>query len=391
MHLSTATHSVSSLHRRSRGALTSTSVPLRDDFDAYTYTSQPADASTEFEVYDDERERFVSYHRAEMGALLLSDRHTDLGAEGVEMEVYKHQERKVTGGSGHTKRIGDDGTMECIGRRYTTTTGPERTVSVWREEVAKSSTESVLGDRDDPDPEPSVVDSHAHRRLGRGLGLATHAPVPVLSPSNANVKRNSFGGLGYAHTGGSATSVKRLSGGSGRMRSGSGGGLSEMGPGWERVKSPSAYTGTHLPSPPLSNNSSPRSPPPNRAGSVSRGHTRTPSNPLSLSQPIPRFQLHTGLTQTHTGLSTSSRVSPNNNPAPSPPPQTIAALLTALTPPLTHLLPTLARLGITHPQHLGALARMEGEVRDREVRSVAMGEGVSVFEWAVLVEVGRGC
>lgn len=394
--------------RPGRATTVASSVPLRDDFDAYTYASGPDPD----EVYDDQRRRFVSYHRAEMGNMLGDGESALSHADGVEMEVYQHQPRhpppagarKVSGG----RRIGDEGTMECVGRRYTATTGagsrraegsrqlreqryklverkiledgPERTVSVWREEVAKSDCdhddddERELGREEEVQEERplSDVDSHAHRRLElhRGLGL----PYGALRPANT--------------------------GSTGRMRSPSGG--SQSAP-WERAKMQSPHrTGascTTLPSPP------PSDPPSHSTGrprTASRPRSRTPSyelHPPRAHSPFrpPTIPAHTPHPNNPSHLSHptipshTSHMHAQHPPSSSPPPAlTLPALLSTPTPPLTHLLPTLARLGITAPAHLAALARMGEDVRDREVRGVALAEGVSVFEWACLVDLGRG-
>ncbi|KZT18242.1 hypothetical protein NEOLEDRAFT_1152720 [Neolentinus lepideus HHB14362 ss-1] len=374
MHINSSGQSDVSSLRPPRRALTATSVQLRDDFDAYTTTDAPPDAASE--VYDGARERFVSYHRAEMGNLLLDP-----------SDASDHHRR--------SRGIGDAGSMECVGRRYTTTTGaasrraeagrrgfqlverkiledgPERTVSVWREEVAKS----VDGDVEDEE------------------GPLTEMDAPVSEMGEMG-RRRGKGLFEYMHTG--STSARRLSGGHERVRSPSGTGSER---GWERVKvhsisTVSAFINVHvmlqsphvmsasyhslpshaisasypsLPSPPLSNRShSHGSPRPRRTPSNSQStininhhHTRTPSQSTTTRHPT------------------------------SPPPTTLASLLSAPTPPLTHLLPTLARLGITHPAHLAALARMGEEVRDREVRSVALGEGRATLITAIGIRVSR--
>lgn len=53
---------------------------------------------------------------------------------------------------------------------------------------------------------------------------------------------------------------------------------------------------------------------------------------------------------------------------------------------LVHLLPTLTALGMTSSAHLRAVARLSPETRDREVREEALRRGVSVVEWAILLD-----
>lgn len=53
---------------------------------------------------------------------------------------------------------------------------------------------------------------------------------------------------------------------------------------------------------------------------------------------------------------------------------------------LIHLMPVLASLGMTTSSHLKAVARLSPETRDREVKEEALRRGVTVVEWAVLVD-----
>jgi len=51
-----------------------------------------------------------------------------------------------------------------------------------------------------------------------------------------------------------------------------------------------------------------------------------------------------------------------------------------------HLLPILEELGVRHSEHITALARMREETRDREVKEEALKKGISVVEWAILID-----
>lgn len=55
-------------------------------------------------------------------------------------------------------------------------------------------------------------------------------------------------------------------------------------------------------------------------------------------------------------------------------------------PSLLHIIPVLASLGITRKEHLRAVARLTEETRDREVREEALRKGVTVMEWAILLD-----
>ncbi|KAF9451829.1 hypothetical protein P691DRAFT_698441 [Macrolepiota fuliginosa MF-IS2] len=61
-------------------------------------------------------------------------------------------------------------------------------------------------------------------------------------------------------------------------------------------------------------------------------------------------------------------------------------LLDSCQPSLLHILPVLTRLGITKVEHLKAVTRLSEEMRDREVREEALRMGVTVVEWAILLD-----
>lgn len=61
-------------------------------------------------------------------------------------------------------------------------------------------------------------------------------------------------------------------------------------------------------------------------------------------------------------------------------------LLESCQPSLLHIAPVLARLGIMKVEHLKAVVRLSEEMRDREVREEALRMGVTVVEWAILLD-----
>ncbi len=61
-------------------------------------------------------------------------------------------------------------------------------------------------------------------------------------------------------------------------------------------------------------------------------------------------------------------------------------LLDSCQPSLLHIAPVLTRLGITKVEHLAAVTRLSEEMRDREVREEALRMGVTVVEWAILLD-----
>jgi hypothetical protein len=64
----------------------------------------------------------------------------------------------------------------------------------------------------------------------------------------------------------------------------------------------------------------------------------------------------------------------------------IESVLSSCQPSLLHLLPILEELGVRRWEHMTALARMREETRDREVKEEALKKGVTVVEWAILID-----
>ncbi|KAH7928436.1 hypothetical protein BV22DRAFT_207810 [Leucogyrophana mollusca] len=61
-------------------------------------------------------------------------------------------------------------------------------------------------------------------------------------------------------------------------------------------------------------------------------------------------------------------------------------ILASCQPTLLHIAPVLASLGIRQEEHLRAMARLREETRDREVKEEVLKKGVSVLEWAILMD-----
>jgi hypothetical protein len=64
----------------------------------------------------------------------------------------------------------------------------------------------------------------------------------------------------------------------------------------------------------------------------------------------------------------------------------IESVLSSCQPSLLHLLPILEELGVRGTEHMIALARMREETRDREVKEEALRKGITVVEWAILID-----
>lgn len=61
-------------------------------------------------------------------------------------------------------------------------------------------------------------------------------------------------------------------------------------------------------------------------------------------------------------------------------------VLDSCEPSLVHIAPVLAGLGITKEEHLRAVRRLSEETRDRQLKEEALRLGVTVMEWAILLD-----
>lgn len=64
----------------------------------------------------------------------------------------------------------------------------------------------------------------------------------------------------------------------------------------------------------------------------------------------------------------------------------VELILADCEPSLIHIAPALGALGITRLEHLRAINRLSDETRDKEVKEEALRQGVTVMEWAILVD-----
>ncbi|KAG2106555.1 uncharacterized protein F5147DRAFT_700348 [Suillus discolor] len=64
----------------------------------------------------------------------------------------------------------------------------------------------------------------------------------------------------------------------------------------------------------------------------------------------------------------------------------VETVLSSCEPTLLHIAPILASLGIRREEHLRAFARLREETRDREMKEEVLKKGVTVLEWAILMD-----
>ena len=64
----------------------------------------------------------------------------------------------------------------------------------------------------------------------------------------------------------------------------------------------------------------------------------------------------------------------------------VELILSDCEPSLLHIAPILSSLGIYKLEHLRAMNRLSEETRDKEVKEQALRRGVTVMEWAILLD-----
>ncbi|KAK0469991.1 uncharacterized protein EV420DRAFT_83801 [Desarmillaria tabescens] len=143
-----------------------------------------------------------------------------------------------------------------------------------------------------------------------------------------------------------------------------------------------------------------RAPPRDRASSKEfrSGTSHSPRGPtLQARTTTPYVE---GTSSSHTPLRTSTPNKSMRSPTPFMPTRsgsTISSIksiatsnfqdvLSSCEPSLLHAAPTLVSLGIRSVEHLRAVGRLTEEVRDREVRDEALKKGLTVMEWAILLD-----
>ncbi|KAF7969362.1 hypothetical protein HWV62_27484 [Athelia sp. TMB] len=70
-------------------------------------------------------------------------------------------------------------------------------------------------------------------------------------------------------------------------------------------------------------------------------------------------------------------------------PTSLSGFLSSFQPSLLHVAPVLGSLGIRDEEHLRAVAALSEETRNREVREIALQKGMTVLEWAMLLDRTR--
>lgn len=223
------------------------------------------------------------------------------------------------------------------------------TISTWREQVAEEAAQAT-----EPEPEMSVyfvnADDYPESVMPgpyssstriveevRGLGMdssARSASPPMLPQGTTPPRKASYGSRTDSRKTGRSTSPRSL------------------------------------PSPP------PRTSTPNGATSPAGQSNRRYTHSRTGSSPQQRI-LSSLFHPTQSGATICSIKTPRG---------AFDSILDSCEPSLLHIAPVLESLGMTSEEHLRAVARLSEETRDREVREEALRMGVSVVEWAILLD-----
>ena len=249
--------------------------------------------------------------------------------------------------------------------------GPERTVSVWREHVAKNGEENGTtgggggggGGGGDGDGR-SDLDSHVGRRR-----VSTDSRRRVESLVQSTTGSPSMKGKG--HRGRESAEFTEVSGpGSSpilRFRRNTTAKNAHKDP-----RSPSQHALPMRSSTPLASGG-PSSQPTTPQKSQRRAALPPPTSPSVVGPKGGGTEYSASVVS-----DASTKVATHG--------QMIESVLSSCQPSLLHLLPILEELGMRRAEHMTALARMREETRDREVKEEALRKGITVVEWAILID-----
>ncbi|KAA1469614.1 hypothetical protein DENSPDRAFT_835250 [Dentipellis sp. KUC8613] len=200
--------------------------------------------------------------------------------------------------------------------------GPERTISIWREGVAKSASEAGDGETE---VAKSEVDSHAGRR--RVSTESRRGAGPPLATANLKGKERA-----------GRRSVDLTEG----------------------PRSPLQHSFSSASSPPPSNVT----------------YTGPPQGKNRYGAPP----------KTDSGIESSGQSTTTTTQSKATSTSSIETVLSSCQPSLLHIAPMLHELGVRRDEHLRAIARMGEETRDREVKEEALKKGITVVEWAIFLD-----
>ncbi|KAL1710381.1 histone deacetylase domain-containing protein [Schizophyllum commune] len=234
-------------------------------------------------------------------------------------------------------------------RRRVLEDSPQKTVTIstWREQVAEEAAQATepepemsvyfVGADDYPESVAPVPGSTRVIEEVRGLGMdssARSASPPMLPQGTTPPRKASYGSRADSRRTGTSSSPRSL------------------------------------PSPP------PRTSTPNGVNSPTSQLNRRYTHSRRGSSPQRRI-LSSLFHPTQSGATISSIKTPEG---------AFDRVLDSCEPSLLHIAPVLESLGMTSEEHLRAVARLSEDTRDKEIREEALRMGVTIVEWAILID-----
>ncbi|KAJ7878871.1 hypothetical protein B0H14DRAFT_1630753 [Mycena olivaceomarginata] len=331
-----------------------TSVPLRDDFDAVTQrwsrttrvtTIEPTATGlfTQLEAATRATTPAVPNPRRRRNRETASDGRVEIprryGENGEERSLRRMRGKdriRASDVDGRTRTPPQAGQDYEIVESQVLEQGPERTVTIstWREQAI---------DEADSDDNFSVF---------------------YVNPEDCIPLGPTVEIFREAHGSGS----KNPSGRSGGRRQSSGNRREAENPSADRLTSPSGVADTSPKTYRAVSKASPQSSGPRT--STPRGSSNTLIQPLD-ADPYP---FHAKKTKSGSTIS-SIHLTP-----------TLEDILISCEPSLLHICPVLQRVGILGAEHLRAVGKLSEETRNKEVKEEVLKLGVTVIEWAILLD-----
>ncbi|KAI0688719.1 hypothetical protein BC835DRAFT_290242 [Cytidiella melzeri] len=314
-----------------------------------------------------------------------------LSVRGSEMGGHvRGRNASMLGGVDNSREVSSRRTRVELVEHRVVEDGPERTISLWREQVAESTSMEDLR-KSSQEAAPRRIcsnDSHTGRHVsnrsgGRssGSGSAGHGKNTSKDSGADGYERTEYM-ISYQRPSRQSDASRRLyapslqhSGSpSGRRRSNT-----SLKPSVQRSGStdPMSPMAKNMPGQPFEQRTeymvSYLHTPPHSQGSESRSSSKRNAYPL------PHSPVHTRAYVPMDAIPTGSAVKSTTT---SP----VELILSSCEPSLLHIAPVVSELGILKVEHLRAMARMNEETRDRELKCHALMRGVTVMEWAILID-----
>ncbi|KAF9816384.1 hypothetical protein IEO21_04137 [Rhodonia placenta] len=332
---------------------------------------------------EDQREREAAEKKAAAEALKRANRNI----YGSELGRGSQRGGRAATPENARKVSGRQGKMELVESRVVED-GPNRTISLWRERVAESSSDGNPVE----DDMLSGANPHTHRRVSSENVQTKRIISDGLGGVSSVSRGDSRRGLEMQKTGISSYERSEYMVAYHQPTKGgypipmyentlpmlaSGMGYAPMSPKSSQIGSRATLPGRRRASGRLSLDrtefmmSYPQTPP--RSGGSEESLTSPKPLQRQMSPANTRLSIPIDMGDVPNGQKTGF-----TSPA--------ELILSSCEPSLVHLLPILTELGIQRMEHLRAIAKLSEETRNREVKEQALKRGMTVVEWAILLD-----